>query len=969
MTDRTVRIRITAELQDLQAKLRKGAADVKVFGNKVDQAIQKNRDKVNELSTSIGLIGGGMLGLSVLATRGFAVFDRSLSRIKAQGGEAAERIDDLRDAAVRAGADTQYSAAEAADAITALAKAGVSVQEILAGGLTGALALAASGEMDVAQAAEVTASALGQFELNGAAASHVSDLLAAGANKALGEVSDLSMALSQGGLVAHQTGLSIEETVGALSAFAQAGLLGSDAGTSLKTMLQRLTPQSAEARKEMDALGISAYDSQGNFVGLANFAGQLREKMQKLAPEARNTAMQVIFGADAVRAANVLYKEGKSGIDGWVKAVNDQGFAARQAATLTDNLAGDLERLGGSIDTVFIQSGSGANRVLRQLTQAADAAVDAFGQLPEPILNAGTLITGAGGIAVLGVAGMGKLAIATSDARAAMKSLGITSRAAKLAVGGVGTAVAIGTTALSIWAAKTAEASSNTADFASTLVVIDDRVVRTDATMTEFNKKLVESRVGMFNWMGAGPTITDTLAKMGLSAKDAQDYLEGNTEAVAKVTEAQDAYLAANWDKVSGWELSTLNLTGALDELKGNLTEAEKQTLEKAKADREAGVKAKTYAEAQSKVNTALAGGATEAQAGTSALKDYIEQLFRGANAALALSGSQRGFEGTLLDTAAATKKLVKETKNHNDLTDIHTKAGIAAKGILDQTATSTIAYTSKLMEQNKSQKEINAAMERGREAFAKQARAMGYTETQIANMIAEYNLVPDSVNTEVSADGTTTAAAELSTLKDALKGLPDKVKSRVLSEFNNGGVEDAYTALAKVDQETADAWIRTMVDKHGVNWWDNYDPRDKDVYIRTHTTKGAAPRGNVKKATGGLIGGFSPTPMADDKIIAATSGEYMQQVSAVRYYGTDVMDALNARRIPREALEGYAGGGAVGALQPTPYLSSVQVNSAPQVVAGPTFHVSSVTYYPVAEPQSVATNRDLQRAAALGII
>ena len=110
--------------------------------------------------------------------------------------------------------------------VTALLKAGVAAKDVLAGGLSGALDLAAAGQMDVASAAETTATALNQFNLQGNQASHVADLLAAGANAAQGEVSDMAMALAQGGLVAHQTGLSVEETVAALTMFAKAGMIG-----------------------------------------------------------------------------------------------------------------------------------------------------------------------------------------------------------------------------------------------------------------------------------------------------------------------------------------------------------------------------------------------------------------------------------------------------------------------------------------------------------------------------------------------------------------------------------------------------------------------------------------------------------------------------------------------------------------------------------------------------------------------
>jgi hypothetical protein len=107
-----------------------------------------------------------------------------------------------------------------------------------------ALALAASGQLDLAESATVAAQTMNTFGLAGKDVTHIADVLSASANKSAADVHGLGMSLRMGGLLAKQTGLSLEDTVGTLSAFADHALIGSDAGTSLKTMLQRLVPQS-----------------------------------------------------------------------------------------------------------------------------------------------------------------------------------------------------------------------------------------------------------------------------------------------------------------------------------------------------------------------------------------------------------------------------------------------------------------------------------------------------------------------------------------------------------------------------------------------------------------------------------------------------------------------------------------------------------------------------------------------------
>lgn len=346
--------------------------------------------------TAFGAAAAAGVGMAVSA---FADFDAQMSSVQAATHETADNMELLRDAAIEAGAETVFSAAEAAQGIEELAKAGISTADILSGGLAGALDLAAAGGISVGEAAETAASAMTQFKLAGSDVTHIADLLAAGAGKAQGGVSDMSAALNQSGLVASQMGLSIEETVGSLTAFASAGLVGSDAGTSFRAMLLRLANPTDESAALMDELGLRMYDTQGQFIGMEALAGQLQDRLGGLSDETRNQALAQIFGQDAIRTSSILYEQGAEGVAEWTAAVNDSGYAAETAGLMTDNLKGDLERLGGAWDTLMIGMGEGANGPLRSIIQSAESMVDWFGQLPQPVLN---VATGLGAVAAAG---------------------------------------------------------------------------------------------------------------------------------------------------------------------------------------------------------------------------------------------------------------------------------------------------------------------------------------------------------------------------------------------------------------------------------------------------------------------------------------------------------------------------------------------------------------------------------------
>jgi TP901 family phage tail tape measure protein len=422
-------------------------ADVTGFTNRMKAAQQSVQSFHKEMANkaSAGHLDNladraGIMGLGLAAGFGYAVkaaadFDKEMSAVGAGVQDSAGHMKALRAAAIQAGKDTQYSATAAAQGITELGKAGLVSKDILAGGLKGALDLAAAGQISVGEAAETAASAMTEFKLSGSKVPHVADLLAAAAGKAQGSVHDMGAALNQTGLVASQTGLTIEETTGGLAAFANAGLIGSDAGTSFKQMLLMLQAPSQQSKNLMDELGISLYDSQGKFIGLAKFAGLLQEKLKNLTPEARSAAMAQIFGADATRAASIMYENGAKGIQGWINKVNETGYAQKTASKLTDNLAGDVERLKGSLETMAIEAGSGANSGLRVLVKVLNGLVNAFANM-NPLVSAGAIIVaGLAAALLLGMAGWIKYRRAVQETRAELEKMGPAGQKASSAIG------------------------------------------------------------------------------------------------------------------------------------------------------------------------------------------------------------------------------------------------------------------------------------------------------------------------------------------------------------------------------------------------------------------------------------------------------------------------------------------------------------------------------------------------------
>lgn len=432
-TGEKLEVEIRANIGNMERDLKKASQGFEQFGKSTEavgakaEAQTRKMEDLKRASTDVGkgmLVAGAAIGAGVFfAVKAFADFDKSLSGFKAVSGATRAETEALTAEAMRLGEAFGKSATDVVDAATALNKAGVSTADILGGALQGALNLAATDTIALADAAEAASIAMVQFGLAGEDVPHLADLLAAGAGEAVGSVSDLTMGMKQSGLVAGQFGLTVEETVGTLSAFAAAGLVGSDAGTSFKTMLLALASPSGAAAKKMSELGLSAYDAQGDFIGIESLAGELQRTMGGLTQESRNAAMAIIFGQDAIRASTELYKLGATGIDDWTTKVDKTGYASQVAAEKLNNLSGDWSKLVSSLENGLIDSGSSADGFLRPVIQAVTGVVQAFRDLPEPVKGAVLAFAATSSGALLLAGAVLTIAPKLMDAKAAFDKL------------------------------------------------------------------------------------------------------------------------------------------------------------------------------------------------------------------------------------------------------------------------------------------------------------------------------------------------------------------------------------------------------------------------------------------------------------------------------------------------------------------------------------------------------------------
>lgn len=363
------------EVGSANANLAKVSAVSGEFGN-----------KVKGVGQSLLPVTGALTGVGVASTVMANNFNDAMSQAAGALDKPMSEMEDLRRLAIQTGQDTVFSATDAGNAITELAKGGLTEADIKAGALKTTMDLAASSGMDLGEAANVVVQAMGAFGLSANESAEAANALAGAAAASSTDVEPLTQALAQCSAGAKNAGWSIQETTAVLARFADAGIEGSDAGTSLKTMLQRLAaPTSEAAATKIETLGIKTRDASGNLLGAAEMAQELQDKLGGLDAASRDAALSAIFGSDAMRAATVMMDSGTEGLQKYIDAANDQEAAQRLANSQMSDGSRAIEELKGSLETAAIQIGDTLAPIVQKVAELITALVNKFSALPEGV--------------------------------------------------------------------------------------------------------------------------------------------------------------------------------------------------------------------------------------------------------------------------------------------------------------------------------------------------------------------------------------------------------------------------------------------------------------------------------------------------------------------------------------------------------------------------------------------------------
>ncbi|MGF2140163.1 phage tail tape measure protein [Enterococcus innesii] len=366
------------------------------FGSTFSAAMDQVKEFQDNTKSTMSTVGGIMtsagktmtkavtlpiLGLTTAAVKVGGDFEEQMSRVKAISGATGDAFEELRDQAIDLGAKTAFSAKESADGMENLASAGFDAQEIMAA-MPGLLDLAAVSGGDVALASENAATALRGFGLEADQSGHIADVFARAAADTNAEVADMGEAMKYIAPVANAMGLSIEETAAAIGIMSDAGVKGSQAGTTLRGALSRISKPTKAMRETMDELGVSFYDSEGNMISLQDQISLLSDSFDGLTQEQKNQALVTLYGQESLSGMMALIDKGPDSLGALTESLEQSdGAADEMARTMQDNMNSSIEQMLGAFESAAI--------VIQDILSPAIASIaDSIGSLVEKFVSA-----------------------------------------------------------------------------------------------------------------------------------------------------------------------------------------------------------------------------------------------------------------------------------------------------------------------------------------------------------------------------------------------------------------------------------------------------------------------------------------------------------------------------------------------------------------------------------------------------
>ena len=334
------------------------------------------------IATLGAAVGAGMTAVVKVG----AAFESEMSKVSAISGATGDELQSLTDKAKEMGAKTKFSATESAQAMEYMAMAGWKTADML-NGIEGIMNLAAASGENLATTSDIVTDALTAFGLSAQDSTHFADVLAAASSNANTNVSMMGETFKYVAPVAGALGFSVEDCGVAIGLMANSGIKAGQAGTSLRQMLSRLTKPTKEVQTAMDTLGLSLTDSVGNVKSLDTVMSDLRSGFSGLSKAEQTQIATSLAGQEAMSGLLAIVNASDEDFNKLKDSIyNADGAAAEMAATMQDNLAGQITILKSGLEGLGISIYESVEVPLKNL---ASVGVKAISDLNEAYASGG----------------------------------------------------------------------------------------------------------------------------------------------------------------------------------------------------------------------------------------------------------------------------------------------------------------------------------------------------------------------------------------------------------------------------------------------------------------------------------------------------------------------------------------------------------------------------------------------------
>lgn len=378
------------ELDQTRDKYREMIAVSKSSVGRLGQTFSEIGPKIKSIGDSMKSVGRNMsLHVTAPIVAGFGAamkksidFDDTMRKVKATSGATGDEFNQLRTKALQMGRDTKFTASESAEAMNYMALAGWDTKDMLKG-VGGVMDLAAASGEDLASVSDIVTDNLTAFGMKAKDSTHFADVLAQTSSKANTDVRGLGDAFKYAAPVAGALGYTVEDTSIAIGLMSNAGIKGEKAGTALRTMFTNLSKPTKAMKDEMDKLGISITDSNGEMLPMRDVMDQLRTKMGGLSKDQQAAAASTIFGKEAmsgalavINASDEDYKKLTKSIDG------SNGASKRMANEMEGGIGGAMRKMKSAIESLAISLGDALAPMLYKVAKWITSLANKFSNLP-----------------------------------------------------------------------------------------------------------------------------------------------------------------------------------------------------------------------------------------------------------------------------------------------------------------------------------------------------------------------------------------------------------------------------------------------------------------------------------------------------------------------------------------------------------------------------------------------------------